>query len=164
MNKTAVYSVETPLGTMVVHTERAMPVYLTFLGHFDGCERGAYPAPPAVAALMQAVELYFRGGDPGTACAEELLDNMEVTPFERSVLLEVINIPYGETASYGEVAARAGYPRAARAVGNVMRTNPFPVIIPCHRVIKGDGNLGGYGGAEHLKSHLLRFEGVEIAD
>jgi methylated-DNA-[protein]-cysteine S-methyltransferase len=163
MIKTVVYPVDTPLGTMLIHEEKEVPVDLTFSGEIQGLEHGEYPPPPMVTTLMQAIEQYFQGEDPDTTYAEKLLANMEVTPFERSVLIEVINIPRGETASYGEVAARAGFPRAARAVGNVMRSNPFPVIIPCHRVIKGDGSLGGYGGYEHLKARLLRSEGVEVA-
>lgn len=160
--KADAYPVHTPLGTMLVHEEGERPVDLAFSGEIQGSEHGESPPPPTVATLMQAIDRYFQGEETDVTYAEGLLDTLEATPFERSVLLEVLNIPRGETASYGEVAERAGFPGAARAVGNVMRSNPFPILIPCHRVIKADGSLGGYGGQEHLKVQLLRFEGVDM--
>jgi O-6-methylguanine DNA methyltransferase len=79
--------------------------------------------------------------------------------FTARVLAVVRRIPYGHVATYGEVAARAGRPGAARAVGNIMRTCGRP-DIPCHRVIAAGGRLGGYGGSEVLKRQLLMSEGV----
>ncbi len=69
-------------------------------------------------------------------------------------------IPYGSTISYGALARRAGYPRAARAVGTAMAHNPLPILVPCHRVVTSDGKLGGYGGGEAMKRELLIREGV----
>lgn len=82
-------------------------------------------------------------------------------PFQRDVLQATYAIPYGETRTYGEVAALAGHPRAARAVGRAQATNPIPIVIPCHRVVAANG-LGGYGGADGLpiKRWLLRLEGA----
>jgi methylated-DNA-[protein]-cysteine S-methyltransferase len=79
--------------------------------------------------------------------------------FTARVLAVVRRIPPGTVATYGEVAARAGRPRAARAVGNIMRTCGRP-DVPCHRVIGAGGRLGGYGGSEALKRALLVAEGV----
>jgi methylated-DNA-[protein]-cysteine S-methyltransferase len=79
--------------------------------------------------------------------------------FTSRVLAVVRRIPYGRVATYGEVAARAGRPGAARAVGNIMRTCSRP-DVPCHRVIAAGGRLGGYGGSEVLKRQLLMSEGV----
>jgi O-6-methylguanine DNA methyltransferase len=76
------------------------------------------------------------------------------------VLEEVAAIPYGKTASYGAIARRAGNPRAARAVGAVMRSNPLPIIVPCHRVIGHDRSLVGFGGGLELKGRLLTLEGL----
>ncbi len=81
--------------------------------------------------------------------------------FTARVLAVVRRIPYGHVATYGEVAARAGRPRAARAVGNIMRTCGRP-DVPCHRVIGAGGRLGGYGGSEVLKRQLLLSEGVIV--
>jgi O-6-methylguanine DNA methyltransferase len=81
--------------------------------------------------------------------------------FTSRVLAVVRRIPYGRVATYGEVAALAGRPGAARAVGNIMRTCGRP-DVPCHRVIAAGGRLGGYGGSEVLKRQLLMSEGVII--
>jgi len=83
-------------------------------------------------------------------------------PFTDRVLSVVRRIPPGRVATYGDVAAMAGRPRAARAVGNVMRTCRKPGI-PCHRVIAAGGRLGGYGGSEMMKRALLAAEGVTVS-
>lgn len=84
----------------------------------------------------------------------------KLTEFQRRVLEQTRKIGYGRTLSYGELAQRAGFPRAARGVGTVMAHNRFPVIIPCHRVIASQGKLGGYSGPQGvcLKAQLLTLE------
>ena len=86
-------------------------------------------------------------------------------PFQQAALQATFAIPYGETRTYGELAAQIGRPRAARAVGRAEATNPMPLVIPCHRVIGADGKLHGYGGGEGLptKEWLLKMEGAVIA-
>jgi methylated-DNA-[protein]-cysteine S-methyltransferase len=85
-------------------------------------------------------------------------------PFQQAALQATFAIPYGETRTYGELAAHIGRPRAARAVGRAEATNPMPLVIPCHRVIGTDGKLHGYGGGEGLptKEWLLRLEGTVL--
>ncbi len=78
--------------------------------------------------------------------------------FARRVLRRTARIPYGSVASYGEVAAEIGAPRGARAVGNALGSNPIPVVVPCHRVVRTGGNLGGYGGGVSRKRWLLDLE------
>ena len=78
------------------------------------------------------------------------------------VLAELARVGYGETTTYGTLAARAGNPRAARAVGTVMNRNPVPIVLPCHRVVGANGNLTGYGGGLHRKEQLLRLEGAML--
>ncbi|WP_119698775.1 methylated-DNA--[protein]-cysteine S-methyltransferase [Microbacterium halotolerans] len=78
--------------------------------------------------------------------------------FARDALRAVCDIPYGETASYGEIAALAGRPRAARAVGTACRTTPFSLVVPVHRVVRADGSLGEYGGNEDAKRYLVELE------
>ncbi len=87
------------------------------------------------------------------------------SPFQQRVLLECRRIAYGCTISYAQLAARAGAPRAARAVGNVMAQNRLPILIPCHRVIASNGSLGGYSGPHGLrtKRRLLELEGAAQA-
>lgn len=83
-----------------------------------------------------------------------------ITPFRRAVLEHTMAIPMGETRTYADLAALAGNPRAARAVGRVMATNPLPFVIPCHRVVGSNGTLHGYGGGLELKERLLKVEGA----
>lgn len=78
--------------------------------------------------------------------------------FAKKVLDETANIPFGSTLSYKEVAENIGHPGAARAIGNALNKNPFPLFIPCHRVIGSKGKLGGFGCGPRLKMALLNFE------
>jgi len=88
------------------------------------------------------------------------LDQSDYTDFQCKVYAVLRNIPVGQTVSYGELAKRAGFPGASRAVGSAMRKNRLPIVIPCHRVIRGDGSLGQYSGGVAWKRALLEFEGV----
>ncbi len=80
------------------------------------------------------------------------------TSFQVSVWRALLDIPYGNTASYGEIAKRVGYPRAYRAVGSAVGRNRIDIVVPCHRVIKGDGSMGNYGGGLDRKRFLLNME------
>jgi methylated-DNA-[protein]-cysteine S-methyltransferase len=82
--------------------------------------------------------------------------------FNQRVLRELARVPYGEVVTYGELAARAARPRAARAVGSVMNRNPLPIVLPCHRVIGANGKLVGYAGGLERKEALLRLEGAML--
>jgi len=84
------------------------------------------------------------------------------TPFQRRVWWETYIIPYGETISYEELAKRVGEPKSARAIGNALGANPIPLIIPCHRVIRTDGGLGGFTAGIEVKKKLLELEGIFI--
>jgi methylated-DNA-[protein]-cysteine S-methyltransferase len=112
---------------------------------------GAHP-------LAERLIAYFRGSRDSLGDVELELD--WCTPFQRSAVDAMRSIPYGETATYGEVAALAGHPNAQRAVGSVCASNRFPLFVPCHRVVAADG-LGSYGslGAAY-KRRLLELEGV----
>jgi len=83
---------------------------------------------------------------------------LDVTPFQKKVLTALQQIPYGETASYGEVAKKIGNPMASRAVGQANARNPIPIIIPCHRVVGSNGTLTGFGGGVAVKQALLDLE------
>lgn len=84
-----------------------------------------------------------------------------VSGFTKRVLEEVQKIPYGKTISYKQLASAIGRKRASRAVGNSLGANPVPIIIPCHRVIRADGSLGGYSSGTEKKKRLLTIEGVK---
>jgi len=102
----------------------------------------------------QEIEEYLNGNRKSFSSP---LD-MRGTPFQIEVWNELLNIPYGETRSYGEIAAAVGRPRAARAVGAAIGANPLPIIVPCHRVIGKNGSLVGFGGGLRLKERLLLLE------
>lgn len=90
---------------------------------------------------------------------DNFLRREKLTKFQWKVLKVTANIPLGETRTYKWVAQRVGSPKAVRAVGQALRRNPYPIIIPCHRVIKQDGSLGGYaGGSGERKAQLLTLE------
>ena len=88
--------------------------------------------------------------------------DLNAPPFYKKVLQEIRKVPFGSTASYLEIASRVGSPKAVRAVGSANARNPIPIIIPCHRIIRSDGGLGGYGGGLDLKMDLLRHEDYEF--
>jgi methylated-DNA-[protein]-cysteine S-methyltransferase len=88
------------------------------------------------------------------------LNLKRLTKFSASVLKQAFKIARGKVATYSGLAASTGHPGAARAVGTVMANNPFPIIIPCHRVIRADGKIGQYGGGAQMKRELLEREGV----
>lgn len=89
--------------------------------------------------------------------------SLVAAPFRRTVLDHLLEIPRGQVATYGELARRAGKPRAARAAGSACATNPIPIIVPCHRVVPGSGGVGNYGGGRERKWFLLGLEGAEVA-
>lgn len=92
------------------------------------------------------------------------IDLRHLTAFQRTVLEAAQAVPRGQVATYGQIARRIGRPRAARAVGQALGSNPVPIVIPCHRVLASDGRLGGYSGRGGLrtKEKLLRLEGAMI--
>ncbi len=110
--------------------------------------------PTAFPEAVQQLQEYF--GGERTAFGVPL--RLEGPEFQRQVWEELLRIPYGETASYGEIADRIGKPGAARAVGVANGRNPIAIIVPCHRVIGADGSLTGYGGGLHRKQILLDLE------
>jgi methylated-DNA-[protein]-cysteine S-methyltransferase len=94
------------------------------------------------------------------------IDWIGYTAFQRSVMEQTLRIPFGETRSYGQIAAAVNKPAAARAVGQAEKRNQVPLVIPCHRVIGSDGSLTGYGGSENtdLKARILEFEQRNLAE
>ncbi len=106
------------------------------------------------ADVRGQLDEYFAGSRTGF----DVSVRPEGTEFQRAVWAQLCAIPYGTTISYGELARRVGNPRASRAVGLANGRNPIAVIVPCHRVIAGDGSLGGYGGGLDRKTALLDLE------
>ncbi|MGI6393605.1 MAG: methylated-DNA--[protein]-cysteine S-methyltransferase [bacterium] len=109
-----------------------------------------------IELLAEKIKRYCKGEKESFSL--ELYDFTEIKKFRKDVYLTLYETKRGEKISYGELALRAGYPGAARAVGTAMKNNPFPFVIPCHRVIKSDGSIGGFFGAEEMKEKLLKME------
>ena len=88
--------------------------------------------------------------------------DIQGTPFQKRVWAAVVQIPYGQTCSYGEIASRIGKPGSARAVGMANHNNPVPIVIPCHRIVGANGSLTGYGAGIPIKEKLLNLEKENI--
>ena len=146
-------TVETPLGTVVlVAGERAVEEL-----RLPGTAPDETVPERRTSLLCRAekeLQEYFRG--------ERQVFDLPLapagTPFQQRVWQELCRIPYGRTASYGEIARRIGLPKGSRAVGQSNHHNPIPILIPCHRVIAAHGALGGYGGGLDFNIRLLKLE------
>jgi len=114
-------------------------------------------APSAPQPVLRELDEYFSGRRREF---DMDLDWSLIGPFGQRVLQVTSEIPYGGVLSYSEVAAEAGSPRGSRAAGNALGSNPIPIVIPCHRVLRTGGNLGGYGGGLDRKRWLLELEGA----
>jgi methylated-DNA-[protein]-cysteine S-methyltransferase len=109
----------------------------------------------AFSDLHNKLQRYFNGEKVSFLGS---LDLSGATAFRRNVWSATRSIPYGETRTYAWVAQQIGSPRASRAVGGALARNPFPIIVPCHRVVASNGNLGGFSGGLALKKRLLELE------
>ena len=117
-------------------------------------------SPRAVDEVRRELTEYFEGKRQRF----ELDVDLRLTrDFGRAVLNELAAVPFGEVTTYGTLAARAGKPRAARAVGTIMNRNPIPIVLPCHRVVGANGSLVGYAGGLERKQELLKLEGALLA-
>jgi len=116
----------------------------------------------AMKMIIQKLRSYCSGKK--VSLSRVPMDWSSLTPFQQKVLRAAARIPYGSVDTYGGLARKIGSPRSARAVGNALGRNPFPLFIPCHRIIKGDGRIGGFSGIAGvpLKKKLLRLEGISM--
>lgn len=141
---------ETILGNMKITSENG------FLKTVDLTDEAKVDSNEAVLlSAKQQMLTYFQ-----TKTAFDLPLKPKGTPFQQKVYETLLKIPYGKTASYGEIAAMIGKPKAARAVGQAVNKNPLMIIVPCHRIIGKDGSLTGFYGGLALKEKLLKIEGI----
>lgn len=125
---------------------------------FGGPELPDDGPPAALAEIRRQLDEYFAGR---REVFDLPVDWSSTSGFQRLALEELFTgIGFGETISYGQLAARTGHPEASRAVGVAMATNPIPVVLPCHRVLASGGQLGGFGGGLEMKRWLLTHEGA----
>ncbi len=160
------HDIDTPAGVLCTATRDGALVACGFADHWDGlAERVAERFPDddwtgGEGNASRAVDAYVRGD-------LSAIDDLEVdtggTEFQQKVWSALRTIPTGATWSYGDLAAAVGNDGAMRAVGSANGANPVSVVIPCHRVVRSDGSLGGYGGGLDRKAWLLRHEGARLA-
>ncbi len=148
----------TPIGPLTITTTESGVARVDF-GTVAQCStetRGTSPEATDILemAMVQLDEYFHRGRRAFTVP----LDRSDRVGFRGAVLGALEGVRFGETVSYGELAVRAGSPRAARAVGTAMATNPIAVIVPCHRVLRSGGATGRYGGGVDAKVWLLEME------
>lgn len=147
---------ETPVGRLMLVADNSGLRQILFPVHGRAAKAGIEwtENKPALQETAQQLAAYFAG----ELEAFNLQLAPEGTPFQQRVWSALLNIPYGETISYGELARRIGQPTASRAVGLANGANPIPIVIPCHRVIGSNGKLTGYGGGLAVKEKLLALE------
>jgi methylated-DNA-[protein]-cysteine S-methyltransferase len=114
-------------------------------------------APGRTDAIRRELDEYFQGARHAFTTP---VDWSLVRGFARGVLRATAQVPFGQVTSYRQVAEAAGSPRASRAAGNALGSNPIPIVVPCHRVLHTGGGLGGYAGGLERKRKLLELEGV----
>lgn len=156
MTETLFRTVPSPVGTLTIAGDGTVITHLRMTDQtHDPAGRGAWHhRPAAFGDAVDQLQEYF----DGQRTRFDLPLRMEGTGFQRSVWDALLEIPYGETTSYGEIARRVGKPGAARAVGLANGQNPVAIVVPCHRVIGADGSLTGYGGGLDRKVTLLQLE------
>lgn len=126
------------------------------LGRISGCGyKVVNPNNTYFSDLTDRLSRYFDGKPVDFA---DKLDLSGATRFQQNVWRTIRNIPRGETRSYAWVAKQLGLPKAARAVGQALKRNPLPIVVPCHRIISSDGTLGGFSGGVKIKKLLLQLE------
>ena len=159
-------TVDSPLGPLVVAATPRGLVRVAYADEradavVDDLARRLSPrvlaAPHRLDGVRRALDEYFDGRRREISVT---LDWSLTDGFTRRVLEATARIPYGSVSTYAEVAGRAGSPRASRAAGNALGSNPIPIVVPCHRVLRTGGALGGYTGGVDRKRFLLSLEGV----
>jgi methylated-DNA-[protein]-cysteine S-methyltransferase len=158
--------IPSPLGELLLVAGRDGLAYLHYAD--DGADEAlasiARRRSPRIVASRAALEPWERELDEYFAGRrrhfEAQLDWRQMAPFQRRVLRATAAIPYGSTSTYTGVATQAGSPRGQRAAGNALGHNPLAIIVPCHRVLRTGGDLGGYTGGLERKHYLLALEGA----
>jgi methylated-DNA-[protein]-cysteine S-methyltransferase len=159
--------VDSPLGPLLAASTEKGLVNLSYLGFREeddvlariasNVSPRVLEAPARLDTVRRELDEYFGGKRRAFDLA---IDWSPMADFQRRVLSATAAIPFGDHASYGQVAERAGNPRAFRAAGTALGKNPIPIVIPCHRVWAAGGKLGGYTGGLERKRALLELEGA----
>lgn len=156
---------DSPLGSLTIFVTRRGLVRLAYPGeptsdHLDELAKRVSPrvlqAPEWTDDVRRQLDEYFDGARHEFAVE---VDWTLIRGFAQRVLRATASIPFGDVSTYRDVATAAGSPRAYRAAGNALGSNPIPIVVPCHRVLHASGGLGGYAGGLDRKRYLLELEG-----
>jgi methylated-DNA-[protein]-cysteine S-methyltransferase len=151
---------DSPVGPLLVAASERGICRVSFTIDVDALAAALGPrvlrVPSRLADARRQLEQYFAGERRDF----DLPLDLRAASFQTDVLRELARVPYGEVATYGELARRIGRPRAARAVGGALNRNPLPILLPCHRVVGAGGSLVGYAGGLDRKQTLLALEGA----
>jgi methylated-DNA-[protein]-cysteine S-methyltransferase len=128
----------------------------------ESFEQIAVGSSSQIAHLGEKIQRFFKGEK--TEFDLELLDFNTCSEVQKKVLIAEYEVPRGWVSTYKRIAEKIGIPNGARVVGNSLAKNPFPIVIPCHRAIKTNGELGGYQGGMEMKRKLLEMEGIKFSD
>ena len=151
---------KSPIGWIDIIAEENRILRTSFSEVAPSSEPTFPPTLPVLNRTIKLLDLYFAGGP--VDFAELSVQLTYATDFQQQVWNAIQQIPYGEVRTYQWIADRIGSPKSARAVGNATGANPVSILIPCHRVIRSNGALGGYGGGLERKRQLLALEGHPI--
>ncbi len=157
--KSYIYYIKTKYGYHTIEYNKDYILKINLFVPFNNIN-SHFIYTPWIKKLEKEIKEYFECKRKKFSEFPLYLNNL--TKFEKDILLTLKKIPFGEIISYKKLGEIAGYPNSARAVGNVMKKNPFPLLIPCHRVIKSNGNIGNFSAGKYYKQLLLKIEGIKI--
>jgi methylated-DNA-[protein]-cysteine S-methyltransferase len=163
--------VDTPVGQVLAANSKRGLACLSYVDYHGGIDQvlehlsaGLSPrileAPARLDEVRRELDDYFEGRRHGFDLPIDL--SLIKTPFAKRLLQATARIPFGETRTYRDMATAAGNPLAVRAAGNALGHNPIPIVVPCHRVLRTGGGIGGYTGGLDRKVKLLATEGIEL--
>ncbi len=142
------------IGYIILQTENEFITGVSFANNISNIKRKKYILNNTAKIFFEKLEQYFNN----VLTEFDLPYKVNCSEFSKKVYNVLKEIPYGKVVTYESVARKLGSPKAARAVGNACARNPLPIIIPCHRVVRKNGSLGGFTGGIHIKKFLLDIE------
>lgn len=159
MDELRFHEIDSPIGRIGLVVSPAGVAKVLFESDGIDAERERIGAEAVIPLAAHQLEEYFAGRRREFTVP---LDYRFATGFREGVLRELARVPFGQTTTYRDLASKVGNPKAVRAVGGACAHNPLPLLVPCHRVLRADGTLGGYRGGSETKRFLLGLEGIDV--
>lgn len=159
MDELRFHETDSPIGRIGVVVSPAGVAKVLFESDGIDAEQEKIDAEAVIPLAAHQLAEYFEGRRREFTVP---LDFRFATGFRADVLRELARVPFGQTTTYRDLATAVGNPKAVRAVGGACANNPLPLLVPCHRVVRADGGLGGYRGGSETKRYLLELEGIDV--